>query len=179
MWAEFDMEIKIVSERDNPFFKRKDLKVDIAHAGEPTPKTDDLKKELAGKYKVDESQVSVDYILTRRGIGESTARIKILNEKPAVVEEPVEKPAEKPAEKKEKQKQEEPKEKPKGEAKEKKKEKVEEKPAEKPVEKPGKPAEKEPEKKEEERPVKQKVEEKKTEQPKTEQIGGGESKDQK
>jgi ribosomal protein S24E len=125
------MKIKIVSERDNPFFKRKDLKVDIAHVGESTPRTDDLKKELAGKYKVDESQVSVDYILTRRGIGESTARVKILNEKPAVVEEPVEKPAEKPAEKptekKEKQKQEEPKEKPKKKAQEKKKEKVEEK----------------------------------------------------
>lgn len=131
MWAEFDMEIKIVSERDNPFFKRKDLKVNIAHIDDPTPKIDDLKKELAGRYKVDESQVSVDYILTKKGIGESTARVKILNEKPVVVEEPAKKPAETPAEKpskkKEGQKQEEPKEKPKEKVQEKKKEKVKEK----------------------------------------------------
>lgn len=80
------MEIKIVSERDNPFFKRKDLKIEIIHTGVSTPRTDDLKKELAKMYKVDESQVLVDYILTKRGIGESDARVKILNEKPVVVE---------------------------------------------------------------------------------------------
>jgi len=128
------MEIKIVKEKDNPFFKRKDLKVEIIHTGAPTPRTDDLEKELAKMYKVDETQVSVDYILTKRGIGESTARVKILKEKPVVVEkpkeapreapkeapkeekageEPVEKPAKKPVEKQKEQKEklkEEPKE---------------------------------------------------------------------
>jgi ribosomal protein S24E len=88
------MEIKIVSERDNPFFKRKDLKVEIVHKGMSTPSTGDLKKELARMYKVDESQVSVDYILTKSGIGESDARVKILNEKPVVVEKPKEEPKE-------------------------------------------------------------------------------------
>lgn len=92
------MEIKIAKEMDNPFFKRKDLQVEIVHMGAPTPKTDDLKKELAKMYKVDEAQVSVDYILTKRGIGESTARVKILSEKPVVVEKPKEVPKEAPAE---------------------------------------------------------------------------------
>jgi len=111
------MEIKIVKEKDNPFFKRKDLKVEVVHTGAPTPKTDDLEKELAKMYKVDESQVSVDYLLTKRGIGESTARVKILKEKPVVVEKPKEEEKEKPKEA--------PKE-----------EKVEEKPVKKPAKKP-------------------------------------------
>ncbi len=111
------MEIKIAKEMDNPFFKRKDLQVEIVHMSAPTPRTDDLKKELAKMYKVDETQVSVDYILTKRGIGESTARVKILNEKPVVVEKPKEVPKEVPAEApkettKEEKKIEEPKEKP-------------------------------------------------------------------
>jgi ribosomal protein S24E len=95
-WDVSYMEIKIAKEMDNPFFKRKDLQVEIVHAGAPTPRTDDLKKELAKIYKVDETQVSVDYILTKRGIGESTARVKILNEKPTVVEKPKEVPKEAP-----------------------------------------------------------------------------------
>lgn len=101
------MEIKIIKKIDNPFFKRKDLRIDIIHRGAPTPKTDDLKKELGKMYKVDESQVSVDYILTKRGIGESTAKIKILNEKPAIVKKPEEKPVEKKEPKEEKKKKEE------------------------------------------------------------------------
>lgn len=111
------MEIKIIKKIDNPFFKRKDLRVDIIHKGAPTPKTDDLKKELGKMYKVDESQVSVDYILTKRGIGESTAKVKILNEKPIIVKKPAGKPKEK---KKEEPK--EPKEKPEEKTKEHEKE---------------------------------------------------------
>ncbi len=94
----FNMEIKIIKKIDNPFFKRKDLRIDIIHRGAPTPKTDDLKKELGKMYKVDESQVSVDYILTKRGIGESIAKIKILNEKPVIVKKSAEKPTEKKGE---------------------------------------------------------------------------------
>lgn len=89
------MKIKVVKERDNPFFKRKDLTLNIVHTGGPTPKTDDLKKELAEQYKVDPTQVVVEYIMTQSGLNESTAKVKILSEKPAVVEEPkaVEEPA--------------------------------------------------------------------------------------
>lgn len=90
------MEIKIVKERENPFFKRKDLGVEVKHIGEPTPRTDDLKKELTKICKVDESQILVDYILTKRGVGESTAKVRILNEKPLVAEKP--KPAEETSE---------------------------------------------------------------------------------
>ncbi len=82
------MEIQVLKERDNPFFKRKDLVLNIIHTGAPTPKTDDVKKELAKKYNVHVSQVVVDYIMTKSGLNESTAKVKILNERPPVVEEP-------------------------------------------------------------------------------------------
>lgn len=49
------MEIKVVKEHENAFFKRKDLELEIAHAGAPTPRTDDIAAELAAKYGVDRS----------------------------------------------------------------------------------------------------------------------------
>lgn len=81
------MEIKVLKEYENPFFKRKDMMLEISHAGGPTPKTDDVRKELAAKCNVDASQVVVEYIMTKGGLNISTARVKILNEKPAIVEE--------------------------------------------------------------------------------------------
>jgi ribosomal protein S24E len=81
------MEIKIVKEKENPFFKRKDLVLDLVHRGQATPKIDDVKKELAERYKVDASQVVVEYIMTKSGLNESSAKVKILNERPPVVEE--------------------------------------------------------------------------------------------
>jgi len=77
-----DMEIVIVEEKENPFFKRKDLKIIIKHLGSPTPSKADITKELASKYDVDQSQVLTDYIFSRRGLGESFVSCKILHEKP-------------------------------------------------------------------------------------------------
>jgi len=82
------MEIKVVKESENAFFKRKDLELEIAHAGAPTPRTDDIAAELAAKYGVDISQIVVDYILTKKGLNESTAKAKILQEKPVKVGQP-------------------------------------------------------------------------------------------
>jgi len=96
------MEIKIVKEKENAFFKRKDLTVEIEHSGVSTPKTDDIVKELAAKFSVDETQVVIDYVMTKSGLSESTAKVKILNEKPPKVEKkPEEKAAEEPAAKEE------------------------------------------------------------------------------
>ncbi len=76
------MEIKVLKEKENPFFKRKDLVLTVVHKSEPTPKTEDVSKELASKFNVDESQVVIDYILTKKGLSESSVKAKILNEKP-------------------------------------------------------------------------------------------------
>jgi ribosomal protein S24E len=80
------MEMSIENEKENKFFNRRDLTVKIKHTGAATPSKVDLTKELANKYKVDESQVKIDYIFTMHGLNESTAKVKILNEKPEVEE---------------------------------------------------------------------------------------------
>jgi ribosomal protein S24E len=83
MWGS-QMKIKVVEERDNPFFNRKDLKLSLSHPGKPTPPKSELVKELASKFGVDQSQVVVDYIFTRKGAPESLSRVRILKEKPKI-----------------------------------------------------------------------------------------------
>lgn len=94
------MEISVVDERENQFFKRKDLRIVVKHAGAATPSKAEIIKELAEKNSVDPSQVVIDYIFTKKGIGESEGKIKILKEKPPAK---VEKLAEKKEEKNEAQ----------------------------------------------------------------------------
>lgn len=90
------MKIEIIQETKNPFFKRKDLTVLIRHEEGSTPSKAELIKQVAVKSAVDESQVVVDYITTKKGICESTAKVKVLNEKPPVKQEA--QPAATPAE---------------------------------------------------------------------------------
>ena len=80
------MQFDIVEEKKNVFFHRNDLTIKIKHTGASTPSKAELVKELAKKYKVDDSQVVVDYIFTMHGLNESTAKVKILDEKPKVEE---------------------------------------------------------------------------------------------
>ena len=81
MWDDL-MEIKIIEEKENPFFKRKDLKIKLKHLGTATPSKTDVSKELSTKYNVDIAQVQIGYIFSQTGLGESFANVKILNEKP-------------------------------------------------------------------------------------------------
>ena len=76
------MEIEIIEERENVFFKRKDVKVLLKHEKAPTPSKEEVKKLLAEKYGVDVEQVHIDYIFGRTGKAESIAKVKILKEKP-------------------------------------------------------------------------------------------------
>lgn len=78
------MDIKIIEERENPFFNRKELKIEIMHTKQSTPSKASVVKELAAKYSVDESQIVIDYILTKTSVHEAIAKVKILKEKPEV-----------------------------------------------------------------------------------------------
>jgi len=104
------MKIEIIEEKDNPFLKRRDLMIMIDHAGQPTPKKDDLVKFLAEKYKVENEKVEVVYIFSETGIARSKAKARIWKEKPKVKKgkEEKEKPTEeeKPKEKVEEVKEE-------------------------------------------------------------------------
>jgi len=96
------MDFKILEESDNKFFNRKDLKIQLSHHGMPTPKKEELAKELASKYSVPEYQVLIEYIFNKKGIGESVAKVSVYREKIVKkvkkVKEPKEKPKEQPKE---------------------------------------------------------------------------------
>jgi len=104
------MKIEIIEEKDNPFLKRKDLMIMIDHAGQPTPKKEDLIRFLAEKYKVESEKVEVVYIFSETGIARSKAKARIWKEKPKIKKgkEGKEKPTgeEKPKEKVEEVKEE-------------------------------------------------------------------------
>jgi small subunit ribosomal protein S24e len=80
------MGLEIKEEKENKLLGRKELTVAIAHLGAPTPKKQDIAKELSSKYSVPEDQVVIDYLFTKKGIGESLAKAKILSEKPKLKE---------------------------------------------------------------------------------------------
>jgi len=101
------MEIEIIDDKENALLKRRELKLRIKHPQSPTPKKQDLVKEMAAKYSVSEDHVIVDYIFTKKGVNESDAKVKIYQEPPKIrikkkkAEE--KKPQEKPAEEKPKE----------------------------------------------------------------------------
>jgi ribosomal protein S24E len=78
------MEFETIEEKENVFFNRKDLKLNIKHPKSPTPKKSDLSKELAAKYSVPEDWIVIDYIFTKKGRNESFAKVKIYKEKPKI-----------------------------------------------------------------------------------------------
>ena len=84
------MKVKVVEEKENSFFKRKDLILVVNHGGEATPSKESIVKWVVEKYGVDSEQVKIDYIFTRTGVAESKVKIKILKEKPKVEEKPKE-----------------------------------------------------------------------------------------
>lgn len=71
------MKIEIIEEKKNPFFKRRELKLRIKHEKAPTPKKQDLIKELAAMFSTQEDKISVDYIFGEKGKAESLAKVKI------------------------------------------------------------------------------------------------------
>ncbi len=81
------MQVTVIEEKENPFFKRKELTLLLKHDASATPSKEELVKMLAASNGVDESQVVIDYIFTRKGISESLAKVKILKEKPVVKQE--------------------------------------------------------------------------------------------
>lgn len=82
------MQITTIEEKENPFFKRKELMLLLKHDSTSTPAKAELVKMIASQQGVDESQIIIDYIFTKKGISESLAKVKVLKEKPAVKEEP-------------------------------------------------------------------------------------------
>jgi small subunit ribosomal protein S24e len=75
------MEIIIQEEKYNPLLKRKELKLLAKHEKEATPSKEMVKKFLKEKFNVDDSQIEIDFILSKVGLAESFIKAKIYDEK--------------------------------------------------------------------------------------------------
>jgi ribosomal protein S24E len=73
--------MNILEDKENTFFKRRELKVEIPHEGKQTPSKQEVIKEVSEKYSVPPELVSIDYILTKKGTNVALAKIKIYKEK--------------------------------------------------------------------------------------------------
>ncbi len=69
------MKIKIVSEKDNPLLKRKELVFIANHEGKATPSRGDLLKEIASKTGANEDTIIIEKIMTETG--RCSSRIKV------------------------------------------------------------------------------------------------------
>lgn len=79
-WGDF-MNVEIKEEKDNPFFERKELRLLIKHPKLATPSKAELIKELAAEQKCDADCILIDFILTKKGLNESEAKVKIYKNK--------------------------------------------------------------------------------------------------
>ena len=71
------MKISILEEKPNPFLRRKELRVEISHPSSATPSKEELRRELARLKGVEEEKIRIDYIFSKKGKGESFAKVKI------------------------------------------------------------------------------------------------------
>lgn len=130
------MKFKILSEKENPLMKRKEVLIELDYGNGATPSKASLQPVLAKDFSVDVQQLEISKILSESGIPKGKAWIKIWEEKkvpiyaelkkekkpkeakPEKKEEPAKEKADKPEETKEEVKKKEvPKEEKKEEAK--------------------------------------------------------------
>jgi len=74
------MKIEIVSEKENPFLGRKELIVKVSHEAEPTPTKAALQQIMSKELKVEPTRVEIRGIFSKKGIGQSEAKVKVWKE---------------------------------------------------------------------------------------------------
>ena len=71
------MEVKIVSKKENPLFKRKEVQFTVVHTQGKTPARLDIKRSIASELQVNEKLVFIKKMDTMTGtntaVGEATA----------------------------------------------------------------------------------------------------------
>lgn len=110
------MNFQVISEKENPLFKRKEILMSLDYQGGSTPSKADFQKTLAEHFKVNIDSVEIFKIISENGLPRGKAWIKIWQDKkvPIYAEE-----------KKKETSEEQPKEEPKTEEKTKEEEKKE------------------------------------------------------
>jgi ribosomal protein S24E len=75
------MKISVISDKENPFLKRKELQINIEHEGSATPSKAELQQALAAEFKKEVEQVDIRDIFSDSGISSSKSRIFLWEEK--------------------------------------------------------------------------------------------------
>lgn len=71
----------MISEKENPLFKRKEILASLDYKGGSTPSKADLQKMLAEQFKVAIDSVEITKVLSENGLTKGRIWIKIWHEK--------------------------------------------------------------------------------------------------
>lgn len=74
------MKIHIVSEKENPHMKRREVMVAVDHVGGATPSLAGLQLLLAREWAVAAEQVDIKQVLSLRGRAQSKAKVHVWQE---------------------------------------------------------------------------------------------------
>jgi len=75
------MKIEVVTEKENPLLKRKEIIISLDYDGKSTISKADLQKLIAEQFKAGLDSVEITKILSEVGIPKGRAWIKVWNEK--------------------------------------------------------------------------------------------------
>jgi small subunit ribosomal protein S24e len=73
------MEVNIVSEKENPFLKRREIRFHVKHAAGPTPPRLEIRKAVAEALKADLDLVFVKKFETRPGMQTAVGLANVYN----------------------------------------------------------------------------------------------------
>nr|EGQ40007.1 MAG: ribosomal protein S24E [Candidatus Nanosalinarum sp. J07AB56] len=71
------MNVQISSVSDNPVMERREVELEIDHAGEPTPEREQVKERFAAEHGVEEDEIDVKSVRTPFGSRMSVAKLKV------------------------------------------------------------------------------------------------------
>lgn len=71
------MNLQISSVRNNPVMERREVELEIDHAGEPTPERERVKERFAAEHGVEEDEIDVESVRTPFGSRMSVAKLKV------------------------------------------------------------------------------------------------------
>jgi small subunit ribosomal protein S24e len=71
------LKLEIDSKKENALQERSEIQFTVEHAGEPTPKRDEMRAKLAEKVGVPKERVIIDHTETEYGMGLSKGYAKV------------------------------------------------------------------------------------------------------
>lgn len=80
------MKIEIKEQKKNPLLKREEVRFEVNHSGEETPKRNAVAEEIAKMFKTKRNSVVIDELKGRYGIGMSDGYAKVYESKEAALE---------------------------------------------------------------------------------------------